>query len=491
MFEHHRHRVIGALLCLVVLQSTFFQGSLSYAKTQQKSSSDILKYEVDDVFSGQLTHTVRVENLAFSRIMGGILFVPILKNETNYHYAVIFNITATEGQSKILSDNSGNTYAYWDNLVIEPGTSFSVKIEYYLLSFNFRVRIDPKLIADYNEGSNLYNEYTQPEELAQSDAPEIISEVRSLTKDVNDVHDKVSRIYNFVTSHLRYVRQEHERGALWALENGTGDCSEYSYLFVALCRAAGIPAKIQAGFGFRSTNEKVEDGHMWAEYFLQNYGWVPVDATWKLFDRMDEKHFCTMKSTPEIMHYANYFFNYTQGPDESAIRHAQEVLLAPSSMDLFGKELTSNTIKAVSIISKARLPVSIEKLLGMPNIFRSEATQVDQDMLLSEISLQNAMQLWIENPESVQSHLLDAQIKGEEASQRAWKLVGYAFAMLIGALVAVISVTSLLVRRSQAKRQKQTSPVEQTGQQRSSKENSLSSMHIFLVAAQEIYTDIQ
>lgn len=464
MLERYRHSLIGILLCLVILQSTFFQGSLAYAKAQQESSSDVLKYEVDGVFSGQLTHTVQVENLAFNRVIDGILFVPLLKNETNYHYVVIFNITTTEGQPKILSDNSGNTYAYWNNLVIEPGTSLSVKIEYYLLSFSFRVRIDPKLITDYDRGSNLYNEYTQPEELAQSDAPEIISQARSLTKDVKDVHDKVSRIYNFVTSHLRYARQEYERGALWALENGTGDCSEYSYLFVALCRAAGIPARIQAGFGFRSTNEKVEDGHMWAEYFLQNYGWVPVDATWKLFDRMDEKHFYTMRGTPEIMPYANYFFNYTQGPDGSEVRHTQEVLLAPSSMDLFGKELTSNTIKAVSTISEARLPVSIEKLLGMPNIFQSEATEVDQNILLSEISLQNAMQLWIENPESVQSHLLDAQIKGQEASQKAWKLVGYAFAMLIGALVAVIVVTSLLVRRSQTKRQKQTSQVEQTGQ---------------------------
>jgi hypothetical protein len=352
-------------------------------------------------------------------------------------------------------------YACWNNLDIEPGTSFSVKIDYYLLSFSFRARIDPDLIAAYDKGSDLYNEYTQPEELIQSDAPEIVSQATSLTKGISNIHDKVSRIYDFVTSHVQYARQEYEQGALWALENQTGDCSEFSYLFVALCRAAGIPARIQAGFGFRSTNEKIQDGHMWAEYFLQNWGWVPVDATWKLFDRMDEKHFYTMRGTPEITPYANYFFNYTQGPDESAIRNTQEVLLTPSSMNLFGKELVSNTLEAVKTINRARLPVTIEKLLGMPYILQSETAEADLAILESEMNLQNAMRLWVENSASAESYVLNAKAKGEEASQKAWRLVAYAFAVLIGALTAVLLVTSVLVKRFQTRR-RHTPQVENT-----------------------------
>ena len=462
MPERSKYQLAGAFFCVVVLLSGFSQAFMVYARTQLELSSEISEYEVDSAFSGQLTHTVQVENLAFSRIIGGMLFVPILRNETNYHYVVIYNITATQGHPKIFNDDSGNTYACWDNLVIEPGTSFSVKIDYYLLSFSFRVRIDPKLTTDYEKNSYLYIEYTQPEELAQSNAPEIISQAASLTKGITNTHEKVSRIYSFVTSHVQYARQEYERGALWALENRTGDCSEFSYLFVALCRAAGIPARIQAGFGFRSTSEKIQDGHMWAEYFLQNGGWIPVDPTWKLFDRMDEKHFYTMRSTPEITPYANYFFNCTQGPDELAIRHTQEILLTPSSMNLFGKELVRNTLESVKTINQARLPVTIEKLLGMPYILQSEAAEVDRVILQGETNLQNAIQLLVENSESAASYALNAQIKGEEASQRAWRLAAYAFAVLIGVLITVLLVTSILVKRFQTKRQRQTLQVENT-----------------------------
>ncbi|MEM2250451.1 MAG: transglutaminase-like domain-containing protein [Candidatus Bathyarchaeia archaeon] len=101
-----------------------------------------------------------------------------------------------------------------------------------------------------------------------------------------------------MVGYLRYEIQNEERGALWALENGIGDCSEYSYLFIALCRAAGIPARIQAGFTFHYAGQVLKDGHMWAEYYLENYGWMPVDATWQLFNTIDSKHFSSFRSIP-------------------------------------------------------------------------------------------------------------------------------------------------------------------------------------------------
>jgi hypothetical protein len=201
---------------------------------------------------------------------------------------------------------------------------------------------------------------------------------------------------------------------------------------------------------------------MWAEYFLQNWGWVPVDATWKLFDRMDEKHFYTMRGTSEITPYANYFFNYTQGPDEGAIRNTQEILLTPSSMNLFGNELASNALEAVKTINRARLPVTIEKLLGMPYILQSEAAEADRAILQSESNLQDALRVWVEDPASAESCVLNAQIKGAEASEKAWRLVAYAFAMFIGVLVAVLLVTSVLVKRFQTKHRRQTPLVENT-----------------------------
>ena len=66
-------------------------------------------------------------------------------------------------------------------------------------------------------------------------------------------------------------------GALYALRQRRGDCSEYACLVVALCRAAGIPARMVEGYvSDRSFAPKPMDFHDWAE--------VLVDGQWRVVD---------------------------------------------------------------------------------------------------------------------------------------------------------------------------------------------------------------
>lgn len=421
------------------------------AEEKRQGSDSGLRYEVEGVFSGKLVHTIQVDNPSLEVIRSGILFVPLVRNETAHHYAVVSSIAASEGHLRMFDDAFGNSYACWDNLTIEAVESYTVTIEYYVLSFGIRYLIDPRSVPAYDQDTQLYGAYTQPEELVQSDAPEIVSKATSLTGTTTDAHEKVLSIYNFVVSRVHYARQDHEQGALWALENGTGDCSEYSYLFVALCRAAGIPARIKTGFGFRSSHEKTNDGHMWAEYYLDNYGWVPVDPTWKLFDKIDEKHLNSMESMPEIIPYANYFFNYTEGPDQSRIRHWQEIALSTTSTTPCDPKLVETATKAVQTISRARLAVSIYKLLGMQIILAPQAREADEALLLSQIDMQNALEALKEQSDTVHFFMLEAKKKGDEASQKAWMLVGYGFAIFIVVLVAILVACFLYIRRLQPK----------------------------------------
>jgi len=159
-----------------------------------------------------------------------------------------------------------------------------VELDYSILSFSLTYTVNSSIMESYDKNSELYIKYTQPEELIQSNHEEIVEKAQKITQGVEDPLVKARLIYNFVVGYLRYEIQDEEKGALWALENRVGDCSEYSYLFVALCRAAGIPARVQAGFAFHYAGQILEDGHMWAEYYLENYRWIPVDATWQLLN---------------------------------------------------------------------------------------------------------------------------------------------------------------------------------------------------------------
>lgn len=59
-----------------------------------------------------------------------------------------------------------------------------------------------------------------------------------------------------------------------------GKCADIHSVFVALARAAGVPAR--EVFGIRMGKKEREDvtgwQHCWAEFYLPGYGWVPVDS---------------------------------------------------------------------------------------------------------------------------------------------------------------------------------------------------------------------
>ena len=98
--------------------------------------------------------------------------------------------------------------------------------------------------------------------------------------------ETVGKIFHWVAGNLRYAGYlPKDRGALYALKNRQGDCSEFAYLFTACCRANGIPARVLGGYvcsGNRILNPA--DYHDWAEFYV-NGVWQIADPQRKVFMR--------------------------------------------------------------------------------------------------------------------------------------------------------------------------------------------------------------
>jgi len=58
-----------------------------------------------------------------------------------------------------------------------------------------------------------------------------------------------------------------------------GDCTEFSVLMVALCRAAGIPARANVGI---MCARNIFAYHMWPEVYVGQ--WLPLDPKWMSID---------------------------------------------------------------------------------------------------------------------------------------------------------------------------------------------------------------
>lgn len=91
--------------------------------------------------------------------------------------------------------------------------------------------------------------------------------------------------YEWVVARLRdpgYVRED--RGALYALEQRQGDCTEHMYLFTALARARGIPARGVGGFVLAESGVlRSGDYHNWAEFHAGDT-WRIADPQRRVFD---------------------------------------------------------------------------------------------------------------------------------------------------------------------------------------------------------------
>jgi transglutaminase-like putative cysteine protease len=118
-------------------------------------------------------------------------------------------------------------------------------------------------------------------------------------------------IYRYVVDNLTYDYQSIKKGAvrkgaLGALENPKqAICTDFTDLFIALCRAAGIPARELAGYAYtdnpklKELAEKNDLLHSWPEYYdRQKREWVMVDPTWEhtsggldFFNKFDMAHF--------------------------------------------------------------------------------------------------------------------------------------------------------------------------------------------------------
>lgn len=118
-------------------------------------------------------------------------------------------------------------------------------------------------------------------------------------------------IYNYVANTLKYdfsrVQPNTQRlGAVKALANpDQAICMEYTDLFIAIARAAGIPAREINGYAYTENPDLqplslVADVlHSWPEYYDKTKGaWIPVDPTWgsttggiDYFNKLDLRHF--------------------------------------------------------------------------------------------------------------------------------------------------------------------------------------------------------
>jgi hypothetical protein len=122
-------------------------------------------------------------------------------------------------------------------------------------------------------------EALQTTSAADAGHPAVAELAARLVAGAADREQQVARLVDWVFENLRKDLSTNLTTASQVLDRRTGDCSEHALLFVALARAAGIPAREVSGLVYMGDEVRRFGWHAWAEVDLGGR-WVQVDPSW-------------------------------------------------------------------------------------------------------------------------------------------------------------------------------------------------------------------
>lgn len=285
-----------------------------------KSQSSNVIYRNPRVYNVDYSFEIFPDSVKIDRDQDLKVWIPIPR-EWDSQKAVKIISVEPEPNAKYEDPEFGNPIYFWDFGKGLEKESYEVKIKYRLESFEVHCNIEAEKISNYDKNSEKYQFYTR-----SSYTTNINSEIKEFADRIvgneKNAYLQAKRIFEFVRKNMHFKNIRRERGSsIESILNFKvtdpktgeqyyeGECDHYSILFVALCRAAGIPARGvtgMVGWGpwitekdlvLRDTSHTMltadglaatrlygpMGGHIWAEFYLPKHGWIPVDPTWGRF----------------------------------------------------------------------------------------------------------------------------------------------------------------------------------------------------------------
>ncbi len=185
-----------------------------------------------------------------------------------------------------------------------------------------------------------FSKWLEPTNLGPIDGP-VKKLAESITKDKKTMLTKAKAIYDWICDNM--YREPATTGCgkgdvCALLKKPGGKCTDIHSVFVAICRAVGIPAR--EIFGIRLGKKEIQNiskwQHCWAEFYLPGYGWIPVDPA-DVRKLMLKKNLAL--NDPQTVELRNYFWG---GWDAFRVKLAmgRDLTLTPTqkgpSLNTFG-----------------------------------------------------------------------------------------------------------------------------------------------------------
>jgi transglutaminase-like putative cysteine protease/preprotein translocase subunit SecG len=226
------------------------------------------------------------------------------------------NPNSSPAYTKIaLPPDTANQTVYYSILEPEPANVEFDKDGNWLAIYNLKPK--QKLTIKAKGVANIFSKPIRKLSVPFDNPKEYLKETKYWQKENEKIKSLANtlktpeNIYKYVVSSLNYdyselTKPSLRKGALKTLENpDNAVCTDFSDLFIAIARSAGIPARQINGYAYsddpklKELSKNMDSLHSWAEYFdSEKNEWIMVDPTWEntsggldYFNKFDMSHF--------------------------------------------------------------------------------------------------------------------------------------------------------------------------------------------------------
>lgn len=260
--------------------------------------------------------------------------------------------SASPMPSEVFFDQDGNLHGVFK--FEKPPENLKVSVQLFFDVQVFNPGVGAENVGSVSEVPPGLIDFTVPTDWWPCGDPAILQISSEFMQDYSNAYQLAHALMSFVENRLSYEQQEVRLGPLRALEGGSGDCSEYTDLFITLARACGLPAR--ALYGWAHTSENFAP-HAFAEVYLPRAGWLPVDPSWG--DAQGD-YFCRLDSSHVV--------RFVRGVDSS--ESCLSLKYTGGSAEIcenYGAKILSQEEAARAYLSSARTHLAIARALNPEN----------------------------------------------------------------------------------------------------------------------------
>ncbi len=205
--------------------------------------------------------------------------IAIPRNRVNQ--TIVGDINFLPKQTNFLTDKWGQKTAHFhfENITAEEIENIEMTVK--VKTYDVRYFIFPEKVGMLSDiPQKIKDKYLVDNAKYQINNLIIQKAVKDAVGDKKNPYWMARGIYNYLIANMYYKMAGGWNTAPTVLKRGNGSCSEYSFVYIAMCRAAGIPARYVGSIARRGDDASMDDVfHRWVEIYLPNYGWIPVDPS--------------------------------------------------------------------------------------------------------------------------------------------------------------------------------------------------------------------